>query len=354
MKKFTLFVLTLSILSTLPSSSQGLLKKVKNAVANELLGTGENTGSDVSKPGAEPSCASGQAVVIIDLSAYQLNYNEVSVSMASDGRILVRDRYTSKYYIIQDGKTLGPYTEADPALTGFDAEDSSGNDEEENQKAILGKYRQYISKSGDKYLITFNGKKYGPYALISQFAVSLSKDKFAAVVTENVATTASQGEQMEKMMENAKSDQERMELAMKFSQQMNQNIMKAGGTDGIMPKFVSNVEGTTYNPMIGGGTLSGEIKYDDVLSVSMYNINDLKGNTLVTLKENEVSAEKIFINSDNTKYAFYKFGTLSFSDKTQLSELFSPHFLNQNGSINIAYLYYSPGKNAIMRHSVPF
>ena len=48
------------------------------------------------------------------------------------------------------------------------------------------KYPNYIVQSGDKYIIKFNGKNFGPYAIITDFAVSQSKDKFAALVTENV------------------------------------------------------------------------------------------------------------------------------------------------------------------------
>lgn len=346
-------MLSVIFLTVSPSFSQGLLKKVRSAVVNELLGDSDTGQANAGSRAEEPSCASDQAVMILDLGVYKLDYGELYVSAGTDGRILMRDRISGKYYIVKDGKTTGPFSETDPAVTGFSSvveEDSENN----SQDQILKKFRQFISPSGDKYLITFDGRKYGPFALISQFAVSMSGDKFAAVVTSSLPATESQGKEMEKMMEEAKTDQERMDLAMKFSQQMSQNIMNAGGTEAILPQLVTNVEGASFNPMSGGGTLSGDVKYNDVVIISMFNINDLKGNTLVTPGEDERGSDKIFINTDNSRYATYNQGTLRFNDKTELNGLFSPHFLNLEGKVVLAYMYYSPAKNGIMRHYVPF
>ena len=99
--------------------------------------------------------------------------------------------------------------------------------DDKSEAGFLAKYKPYITKSGDKYLITFAGKKYGPYARIDNFTVSKSKDKFAAMATETVVVTEDQGKKMEEAMKNAKSDQERMDLAMEYAQQM-QQTMTAG------------------------------------------------------------------------------------------------------------------------------
>ena len=98
------------------------------------------------------------------------------------------------------------------------------------EAGFLAKNKPYITKSGDKFLITFAGKKYGPYARIDNFTVSKSKDKFAALATENVIVTEDQGKKMEEAMENAKSDDERMELAMEYAQQMSEAHDSGGRT----------------------------------------------------------------------------------------------------------------------------
>jgi len=346
-------MLPMILLTVTPSFSQGLLKKVRSAVVNELLGPGDTGPGSSGSRAEEPSCASDQAELILDLSVYKMDYGELYISAGNDGRILVRDRISGKYYIVYDGKTTGPFNENDTAVKGFTTMAEEDSDDNAQDK-IPGKFKQFISPSGEKYLITFNGKKYGPFAVISQFAVSMSGDKFAAVVTSSLPASEAQGKEMEKMIEEAKTDQERMELAMKYSQQVGQNIINAGGTDAILPQLVTNIEGASFNPMSGGGTLTGDVKYNDVLAISMFNINDLKGNTLVTLSQDETGSEKVFINTDNTRYATYNQGTLRFSDKTELNGLFSPHFLNLDGKVALAYMYYSPAKNAIMRHYVPF
>ena len=62
----------------------------------------------------------------------------------------------------------------------------------------------------------------------------------------------------------------------------------------------------------------------------------------------------MFISSDNTKFAAYKFGTLTFNDKKTLAGMFSPHLIKVNGQVYLAYLYYSPKRNAIMQNKLAF
>jgi hypothetical protein len=156
------------------------------------------------------------------------------------------------------------------------------------------------------------------------------------------------------MIQQAKTDEERMELAMKFSQQMSQSVVNAGGSEAILPQLVTNIEGTSIDLTSEGGTLSGDIKYNDIVSISVLDIKDLKGKTLVTLKQEDAGLDKIFINTDNTRYATYNDGTLHFNDNTELNGLFYPHFLVSDSKVVLAYMYYSPAKNAIMRYHVPF
>lgn len=85
-------------------------------------------------------------------------------------------------------------------------------------------------------------------------------------------------------MKNAKSDQERMDIAMKMSQQM-QNQMQGGGPQSIQPIMVSNVPGAVYDPMTWmGGRLNNRIKIDDILVKAHDRILDLKTITVRSLE----------------------------------------------------------------------
>ncbi len=113
----------------------------------------------------------------------------------------------------------------------------------QNTDTWVAKYPEYIMKSGDKFMIKFNGKNFGTYAIITDFAVSQSKDKFAGLVTENVLITQDQSKKMKDEMDKATTDQERMDIGMKYSQQISNQMVITGGTESLQPKLVSNVAG---------------------------------------------------------------------------------------------------------------
>ncbi len=354
MKKTLLLATVFLLFVTVPVMSQGLLNKVKKAVSKEILEiTGDDSGSAASEAGAEPSSACDDAVFLIDLEKYKLDYKETSISMKDDGSILIRDRIGGKYYIVSNGVTEGPLAKEDARITGFQAIDGEDTQNYDNDEWVE-KYPSYISRSGEKYLIRFGGKNYGPYALISDFTVSRSKDKFAAIVTENILMSESEGKKLEEAMKNAKSDQERMDIAMKMSQQM-QNQMQQGGPQSIQPIMVSNVPGAVYDAMTWmGGRLNNRIKIDDILVKSHDRILDLKGNSVVKLNQNDDNSGDFFVSSSNDRYASYIYGTLAFSDNTRITELFNPYLTKKDGKVLLNYMYYSPGKNAIMQCSLPF
>jgi len=170
-----------------------------------------------------------------------------------------------------------------------------------------------------------------------------------------VMMTQDQGKKMEAEMEKAKTDQERIEISMKYSQHMTNIMMQPGGTESFQPKLVSNVPGANYDAMKWmGGRLNSKVKFDDIVIIASDKIIDLKGNTLITLPQNYYNTEDLFLNSSGTKYATYKYGTLTFSDNTSLSELFNPNITKTDGKIYLTYMYYSPGKNSIMQAAIPF
>lgn len=345
MKRSLAVLISFCMLSAFANAQSGFIKKVANNVANDVRGA---SGGNSKNKQPEPSCACTGAEVVLDLEgSLKLQYSEISINVLDDGSLLVMDRFSQKYYTVKDGSTKGPFTENDPQVAPFL---SSGGGDEDNSMA---RYSQYISKAGDKYKITFNGKSYGPFAEIRNFAVTKSKDKFAASVVENIVATEDEGKKMEEAIKNARSDQEKMELAMKFSQEMQQKMMAGGGPSAMTPKVITNIEGANFN-MLTGGSYNSEMKYDDIL-VTKYNIiTDLKGNKVIDIKPEHAAAKNVFVNSSNTKYAAYDHGTLNFSDGTSLSDLFNPRLMKSEGKIWLAYMYYSPGKNAIMQCRIPF
>ncbi len=349
MKKSILFLMVISLLAAGPVNSQGgLLKKVTKSMGDELLGKSGSSGkSDSSQP--EPSCACPDAEVAVNLGGkLQIDYTEMSISVLNDGRILLKHFNTNEYYVAKDGVIQGPLKENDPRIAEFEP-----NEGADNYDAFIARNKPYISKSGDRLLITFAGKTYGPYAVINNFTVSKTKDKFAAMCTENIIMTEAQGKKIEEAMKNAKTDQEKMDITMQYTEMMQERMVQTGGLMTAMPKFVTNVEGATYSPS-AGGSFNGEMKYDDILVTTYNTISDLTGKKLFTLKNDQIGTEDIFVNTSATKYAVYNYGTLTISDNSTLSELFSPYLKMVDGKVYIAYLYYSPKKNSIMQCKIPF
>jgi hypothetical protein len=353
MKKSILFFLAFCIFVGNPVNAQvsRLVNKVKNSVTNDVTGKPES-GTKNANQEPEPKCACEQPQLILDLGGnLKLAYKEITISFKDDGSMLVKDRISSDFYIIKDGVTQGPIKAGDPKLAGFDDVD----DHDRPKETSLWANNEYISKSGEKLLIKFGGKSYGPYAQINEFHVTKSKEKFAAVVVENVAVTEDEGKKMEAAIKNAKTDQERMDLSMKYSQQMMQKMQQAGGANGILPKTITNIPGVDFEALRAkGGTLNSNLKYDDILLTAFDKIIDLKGNTVLTLKQDAVGARDLFVNTANTKYAVYNYGTLTFSDGTTMSDMFNLHWIKVNGQVYLAYLYYSPKRNAIMQCKMQF
>jgi len=354
MNKSLLVIAALCLIISNPAESQGLLNKVKKAVSKEISSVvGDDTSKESSKPGPEPACACDDAKLIMDLGKYTVVYGEITICTKDDGSILVYDKVGGKYYISKGGKSEGPYKEGDSEIAGFcsDTKKSSSNEQADDWAT---KYPDYISRSGEKYLVKFNGKSYGTFAMISDFAVSRTKDKFAAIVTKNVLVTEDQSKKMEEAMKNAKSDQERMDIAMKMSQQMQDQMMKDGAAS-IQPELISNVPGATYDMTTWmGGRLNGTVKFDELLVIAPDRIMDLTGKTVMKFSQNSYNFSNLFVNSSNTVYASYSNGTMTFSDNKTLAEVFNPYLIKTDGKVYLTYMYYSPGKDAIMQCSILF
>ncbi len=362
MKKNVLFLIVIFIFLASPANAQvnRLMNKVTKSVADKIDGKpAESTKNTNKEP--EPKCACEKPELIVDLGKLKLMYSELSILLNDEGAILLSERYSDNYYIAKDGVTQGPVKKGDPRLAGFDIPDNSmapdnskGGDEDSADKNPWAN-NQYITKTGEKYVIKFDGKSYGPYSTIQQFKVTKSKDKFAAMVVENVPITEAEGKKMQKEIDNAKTEQEKRDLAMKYNQQMMKKMMEGGGPSSTLPKFVSNIPGASYDLLKSqGGSLNNEMKYDDILFKTYDKVMDLSNNVLLNLSKDAQNNEDIFVTTDNSKYAWYNSGTLTFSDNKVMSDLFNPHLVKVNSQVNLAYMYYSPKNNSIMQCKIPF
>jgi hypothetical protein len=348
MKRSILIFAAICLITGNLVNGQGLLKKVTNSMTNELLGKSQKNTS--TQP--EPTCACNDAKPVVGLGGkIQLDYKELTISYRDDGAILMKDKVSGDFYIANGDVLQGPMSSGDNRLAGFN------NETDGSQDIWITRYKQYITKSNGKYIINFAGKTYGPYAQINNFVVPKSKDKFAALVIENIVATEDDGKKMDEAIKNAKTEQEKMELAMKFTQEMQNKMMQGGGPQSMLPKFITNVSGATYDPMtMGQGTLNAMMKYDEILFVKYDgSVTDIKGNKVITMNREQAYSQSVFINSENTRYAVETYGELSFSDSSpKLNDLFNPHLVKEDGKVYLAYLYYSPKKNSLMQCKIPF
>jgi hypothetical protein len=349
MKKSVFLLLAICLLIASPISGQGLLKKVTNSMKDELLGT-KKGGAANTDP--EPKCACADAELVVGLGGkLQIAYKESEITTLDDGSILIKDKMTGNYYIVKDGTLTGPLSQNDPRITVTETTGES----KDPTPALMRKYRDYISPSGDKYLITFQGQKYGPYARIFSFMITQSRDKFTALAVETIIATEDDAKKMDAAIKNAKTDQEKMDLAMQYSQQMQQKMMQGGGASGISQKIVTNVPGAKTDISAAyTGTLNAKAKFDNIVSMAYGKVNDLSGQTLIAIKPEYSGIQDIYVNTSNTKYAVYNYGTLTISDGTSYTDLFNPHLIKTGGQVYLAYNYYSPKKNAIMMCKIPW
>lgn len=154
MKKSILFFVAFCLLFENPVNAQigRLLNKVSKSASKDVVKEPEEGSNKKHSDQPEPACACSDAVVIMDMGGkLKLDYEELSLSILDDGSILAKTRGNGEYYIVKDGVTQGPYKSGDPQIAVFEAMD-------ENNKTIEGfilRNKPYISKSGDKLLITF-------------------------------------------------------------------------------------------------------------------------------------------------------------------------------------------------------
>ncbi len=346
MKKWIVFVM--SLLFCLSASQEvnaqlgGLMNKVKNRIVEKALGTDQGSAAEQNAAvGKEPDCASEDARVVFEFDkGFKIAMNEISICI-QDGDILFFSKVDKKYFIRKMGSDSpeGPYVADDPAVTRFVCNDSGS----ENSSDFSVKYPELITRSGEKYLIRFGGKSYGPYAVIQDFTVSSEKTKFVARVIPELMFTEQEGAQMDKEAKEAKTMEQQMELSKKIQEKMMQKATKVNPLD-MQMKLISNVQGFAEG-LVMAGILSSTIKYDEIVWVTNGKIMDLAGKTIFTYDPLEINpSDGLWLSSDNKKYAMALPGILKMSDGQECSDVFSPFILKENGNITLNYLYFSPGE----------
>ncbi|HOY51777.1 MAG TPA: hypothetical protein PLX49_08415 [Prolixibacteraceae bacterium] len=337
-----------------PAQLGGLMNKVKNKIVEKALGVEqEGTEGQGSTSGGESNCASEEDQVIFEFGkGFKVAANEITVHI-HEGRILLFNKAEGKYYIKRgsSGATEGPFKGDDPAVEEFGSLVPGGAMGEEE---LLAAYPRHVTRTGDNFTIRFGGQTYGPFAGIHSFVVNENGTQFAALVVKDAYRDEGGMAELARKMENAKTDQEKMAIAMANQEKMAEEAMKIASMD-MTPKLITNVPGAlTEVPM--GGELFSTIKKNTIVWVLPNAITDLAGKKLFE-KANLTSLYDLYnfwLSGDNKTYAWYDNGLLQFSDGRECSGVFSP-FREPDGTGEIlGYFYFSPKRNAILKSSHPF
>jgi hypothetical protein len=132
-------------------------------------------------------------------------------------------------------------------------------------------------------------------------------------------------------------------------------MMQGGGPQSTMPKLVTNVPDATIDMYSGEmSNLVGNAKFDEILAVNFQNIRNLQGKTIMKMTQEMFGSDRYFINSSNSKNAYFNYGTLTFSDGKTLTDCFNPHLAKTGGQVYLVYMYYSPKRNAIVQCNIPW
>lgn len=350
--KTKLFFIALLLGSSIQLHAQfsKALSKLKDKVNTEILGTSEQ--QQTNKPGGsqkEPECACNDGSFVLKFNdQYKINYKETQLCLTPDGKVLLQSRLTdgsNLYYISNRGQISGPYNENSPELKSFPCFDNEYNFP----------FEKYIIKQGNKSLIRFKGKEYGPFAEVNKFLVTKSGDKFVAMTIKDRMFSAINEEEAEKM--NQAGEQERIAMAMQLgtkAQEEMQEQLKNGGELDIMPKLTTNIPNVKWD-MMSGDDIRTSMKYDEFCIVLGNQIKDLNGNTILTLKDNvDFNGDNLWISSDNKRYAWFEYGTLHFSDGKELNEVAEVGLQKDGNGICLSYFYYSPGEDAIKMCKIAF
>ena len=357
MKKLVIFVLATGILlcSGFVASAQlgGLMNKVKNKMVEKVLGVEQEGSQGEGGSGSVSNCASDDDPVVFEFGkGFKVAANEVSIHIR-DGNILLYHKAEGKYYIRRgnSGATEGPFKGDDPAVKGFGSLNAGGTMSEDE---LLVTYPQYISRSGEALTIRAGGKSYGPYAGIHSFVLNDAATEFAALVVTEVYKEDPGMAELARKMEQAKTDQEKMAIAMANQEKMAAEAMKIANMD-MTPKLVTNVAGASEEvPM--GAELSSTIKRNMIVWVTLNGITDLAGNKIFD-KANLTGyydMQNFWLSSDNKIFCSYDNGTLKFSDGRECNGIFSPYREVVDGREVISFFYFSPQRNAILKSSHPF
>jgi hypothetical protein len=355
MKKTLLLSVIFLLAGALNYTSQaqlgGLLNKVKNKVVDKALG---NDSGKTGSQAKDPDCATTNDKVVFEFDkGYKVDMTEITVCI-QNGDILLFNKINSKYFVKKRNSESpeGPYEADNSEVTRFNCNSTVSSNDKKDFSLI---YPEFVSRSGEKFLIKFGGKSYGPYAVILNFVVSDLKSKFVAQVIPDMMFTEKESKELEKESKNADNMtmEQKMALGRKVQEQMLQKAASGNPMD-FQLKVISNVSGVNSN--LGATVMySSFIKYDDIVCLGNGQIMDLTGKTIFTYDIQKVNPnDGLWLSSDNTRYVTYSYGLLKFSDGKECNQVFSPWLVKEGDKLFLNCLYYSPKRNAIMQISTAF
>ncbi len=301
----------------------------------------------------EPACACNPAETILNLAGKKLVYSELSVNVLFDNSIMILDGVSGKYYKIKSGVQKGPLSPEDPEVAPFINQVVVPED----FNPLYTTYRDYIIKNAGKYQIKINGTTYGPYYSVNDFYITRSGDRFLAMVCDK-EPFAMKIEKINQKINNAATEQEKNELQAQHMILVQEEIA-SGGDVLNNNKMVSNIPGAVFKPE-SLPFFNADAKFDEIVRAgydennqfALFSLSDKK---LISINNDHlILGQEIFIKSNNSGYAIYGNGTLTFSDGTFKSEIFNPYLTKAEGRIFLTYMYYSPGKNSIMQCKLLF
>jgi hypothetical protein len=355
MKRTFLLSIIFLLAGALNYSSQaqlgGLLNKVKNKVVDKALGNDSGKNGSQAK---EPDCATGNDMVVFEFDkGFKVDMTEITVCI-QNGDILLFSKLTGKYFVKKKNSDSpeGPYEPDNSEVTRFNCNSTVSSNDKKDFSLI---YPEFVSRSGEKYLIQFGGKSYGPYAIIMNFVVSDLKSKFVAQVIPDMMFTEKESKELEK--ENKNADNMTMEQKMAMARKVQEKMMQKAASGNAMDfsmKVISNVPNVSEN--LGATVMySSTIKFDEIVCLGAGQIMDLSGKTIFTYDMQKVNPnDGLWLSSDNSRYVTYSYGLLKFSDGKECNQVFSPWLVKEGDKLFLNYLYYSPKHNAIMQISNSF
>ncbi|MFM9907701.1 MAG: hypothetical protein ACKVOW_00060 [Chitinophagaceae bacterium] len=358
-------------------SQAQLLKKIKEK-AKEVVGTKKTESTDT--PGSNNNSEETQgsenkiegkwqptpdAVKLFTLEKDEtFLYDETKVTV-NNGRLIysfvvMNSKY--KYFLIEEGKRMGPYNEPPLNLMRIKSDkndnEGSGSSEDDQEKIELGGSnkdpvaQQYSKTINNKLYIVFNGKNFGPYDFVAKMNISPDKKKFWAAVVIGGANDmmAKMGMGNSFLVNEAGLKQkggEQSSMLIKMMVSSNFEAAAIGVMDNSAQKafFISSAGKTQEGNMMDlfSDNKSTMMLADngDIISILSQSPTQLmvNGTEAASFKVPITSLQRLFIMPDYKKSFYYQKGKLYRGDGTEesLKGILFPKIVSLNSETAVYY-----------------